>query len=144
LPTGAPTRPATANGLGLSAAESFVGHYVALLNYAYANGDTKPMLAASDKGCVGCKGTADYLNTTNGRNGGLTGDYADHLVAVKDLFRGSSGRVGGSLTVRSGNYTERVSPTAAPAQKKAHTETWQFTLSPTGGNWVMYEIQVEG
>jgi hypothetical protein len=151
-PTGAPTsaptatnppeRPAQAEGLTLSAAEAFLDHYVALLNFTYSTGDTQAVLAVSDKGCVGCKGTADYLKKTNGKNGGLAGDYADHLVNVKEIFRGSSGRVGGSAIVRSGNYTERSTPTAAPAQKKAHTETWQFTLSPNGNNWVMYEIQV--
>jgi hypothetical protein len=128
--------------LELAAGEAFVRHYVALLNYAYATGDTASMLAVSDKGCVGCNGTAAYLKTTNGRNGGLTGDYADHLVAVTDLFRSSSGRVGGTAEIRSGNYTERVSPSATPEQKRAHTENWQFTLSPASGNWVMYELQV--
>jgi hypothetical protein len=127
----------------LSAAEEFLKHYVSLLNFAYATGDVAPLIAASDKGCVGCKGTAEYLLKTNGKNGGLSGDYADHLVAVKELFRGDSGRVGGSVTVRSGNYTERLTPTAKPVQKKARTEDWQFTLAPIGGDWVMYEIQVD-
>lgn len=142
VPTEVPARPAAATGLELGAAESFLGHYVALLNYAYATGDTAPMLAASDKGCVGCSGTAQYLKVTNGRNGGLTGDYADHLAAVTDLFRGTGGKVGGTVSIRSGNYVERVGPTAAPTQKKAHTESWTFTLAPASGNWVMYELQV--
>jgi hypothetical protein len=137
-----PTRPAAASGLQLAAAEAFLGHYVDLLNYAYSTGDTAPVLAASDKGCVGCNGTAQYLKVTNGRNGGLAGDYADHLVAVTDLFRGTGGHVGGTVAIRSGNYTERVSPSAAPTQKKAHSESWQFTLAPANGNWVMFELQV--
>lgn len=116
---------------------------MSLLNFTYTTGDVDPLLAASDKGCVGCKGTADYLLKTNARNGGLSGDYTDHLIAVKELFRGDSGRLGGSMTVRSGNYTERQTSSASPVQKPAHTETWQFTLAPVGGDWVMYEIQVD-
>ncbi len=142
-PTAAPTRPAAADGLSIAAGDAFLGHYLALLNYAYATGDTGPMLAASEKGCAGCKGTADYLTKVNGRNGGLSGDYADHLVEVKEIFKGTSGRLGGYLAVRSGNYTERLTPSASPTQKKAHTETWRFTLSAAGKSWVMYEIQVE-
>ncbi|GAB2567721.1 DUF6318 family protein [Kribbella endophytica] len=140
----APERPAPAEGLSLSAAEAFLGHYLALLNFAYATGDTTPLLAASDKGCVGCKGTADYLTKVNGRNGGLAGDYADRLVEVKEIFKGASGRIGGSLAVQSGNYVERSSPSASPVQKNAHTETWQFTLSAAGNAWVMYEIEADG
>jgi hypothetical protein len=128
----------------MAAAEAFLSHYVGLLNFTYATGDTQALLAASDKGCVGCAGTADYLKKTNGKNGGLSGDYSDHLIEVKELFKGSSGRVGGSVTVRSGNYVERATPTSTPVQKRAHTETWQFTLAPSGANWVMYEIQVDG
>ncbi|WP_337926033.1 DUF6318 family protein [Kribbella italica] len=139
-----PDRPATAEGLSLSAAEAFLGHYLALLNFAYTTGDTSPLLAASDKGCVGCKGTADYLAKVNGKNGGLSGDYADRLVEVKEIFKGASGRIGGSLAVQSGNYVERSSPSASPVQKKAHTETWQFTLSAAGNAWVMYEIEADG
>jgi uncharacterized protein DUF6318 len=142
-PSGPPDRPEAAKGLALSAAEAFVTHYVDLLNFAYATGDIQPLLSVSDRGCVGCNGTADYLRKTNGKNGGLTGDYKDRVMAVKELFRGASGRVGGSVVVRSGTYTERTAPTASPRQKPAHTETWQFTLSPVGGSWVMYEIQVE-
>jgi hypothetical protein len=142
LPTAIPTRPVSASGLDLAAAAAFLRHYVALLNYAYATGDTAPMLAASDKGCVGCGGTADYLKATNGRNGGLAGDYSDHLVAITDLFRSSDGRVGGNVSIRSGAYTQRLGGTAGPAPKKTHTEKWQFTLSAAKGNWVMYELQV--
>ncbi|MEV8378601.1 DUF6318 family protein [Kribbella sp. NPDC056861] len=142
-PTAPPGRPSTADGLGLSAAEDFLKHYIDLLNFTYATGDTHPLLAASDKGCVGCQGTADYLLKTNARNGGLSGDYTDHLIDVKELFRGDSGRLGGSMTVRSGNYIERPTPSASPVPKQAHTETWQFTLAPAKGNWVMYEIQVD-
>jgi hypothetical protein len=143
-PSTPPARPPAAEGLSLSAAEAFLGHYLALLNFAYTTGDTAPLLSASDKGCVGCKGTADYLAKVNGRNGGLSGDYADRLVDVKEIFKGASGRVGGSLTVQSGSYTERSTPSASPVQKKAHTETWQFTLSAAGKAWVMYEIEADG
>ncbi|TWD81521.1 hypothetical protein FB561_2637 [Kribbella amoyensis] len=138
-----PSRPGAAVGLAMPAAEAFVGYYVQLLNHAYATGDVDPLLAASDEGCLGCAGTADYLKTTNGSNGGLSGDYVDHLVAVDGLFTGSSGRVGGTVRIRTGDYTERTAPTAAPVRRRSSTQTWRFTLSAANGNWVMYEVEVE-
>ena len=144
LPTVVPGRPAKAVGLSLAAGAAFIGYYIELLNYSYATGDTVPLLAESDKGCVGCKGIAEYTRKINVKNGSLEGDYADHLVAVKDIYRGQSGRLGGSAAIESGTYVERSSPEASPVPQESATATMKFTLSPSGGVWVMYEMEIEG
>lgn len=142
-PTAPPTRPQSAMGPSLAAGEAFIGHYVALLNYAYTTGDTGPMLAASDKGCIGCKGVADYTKKYNASSGTLAGDYNDRLIDVKEIYRGKSGRLGGSATLKTGSYTERDSPSASPVPQGNLTGTMEFTLSPSGGNWVMYEMEIK-
>jgi hypothetical protein len=143
LPAAPPERPKAAIGSSLAAGEAFVGYYVDLLNYSYGTGDSGPLLTASDKGCVGCKGVADYVKKINVKNGNLEGDYLDRLIDVKEIFRGSSGRLGGSATLKSGTFTERDSPSASPVPQGGDTGTMEFTLSPSGGNWVMYEMEIK-
>jgi hypothetical protein len=141
-PIALPTRPGNATGLTLAAAEAFVGYYVSLQNYAYTTGDPQYLLAESDQGCLGCKGISDFVKLSNGRNGGLSGDYLDHLVSVKEVVRGSAGKVGGSAELRTGAYRERPSPSASPVSRSAGSATMDFTLSPAGSNWVMYEMEI--
>jgi hypothetical protein len=113
-----------------------------LLNYSYLTGDPDPFLAASDVGCLGCKGIADYVRKINAKNGGLTGDFKDQLVVVKEIYRGQSGRLGGSATLKTGTYQERVTPGASPVPQPGSTGTMEFTLSAKAGNWVMYEMKI--
>jgi hypothetical protein len=141
-PTAPPTRPSKASGLTLAAAEEFIGYYVSLQNYAYATGDPQYMLAESDRGCLGCKGIGDFVKYSNGKNGGLSGDYLDHLDSVKEIVRGDAGRVGGSAQLHTGAYRERPSPSASPVPRSAGKATLEFTLSPAAGNWVMYEMEI--
>lgn len=142
-PTAPPMRPQAATGGSLAAGEAFIGHYVDLLNYSRGMGDPGPLLAASDKGCIGCKAIADYAKKINLKNGTLEGDYNDRLVKVEEIFRGSSGRLGGSAILKSGTYTERDSANASPVPQGGGTGTMEFTLSPRGGNWVMYEMEIK-
>jgi hypothetical protein len=141
-PSAAPSRPAPASGSSLAAGEAFIAYYVNLLNYSYATGDPKPFMAESDQGCLGCKALAGYVQKVNARNGGLTGDFVDKLQAVKEIYRGEAGKLGGSATLKSGDFVERASPSASPVPKKSATGTLEFTLSPSGGNWVMFEMQI--
>jgi hypothetical protein len=143
LPAAPPRRPSAAIGSSLAAGEAFIAHYVALLNYSYGTGDGAPLLAASDKGCIGCKAVADYVKKINVRNGTLAGDYNDRLIDVKEIFRGSSGRLGGSAILKSGSYTERKSPGGTPVPQGGTTGTMEFTLAPSGGNWIMYEMEIK-
>ncbi|GAA1532275.1 DUF6318 family protein [Kribbella lupini] len=141
-PSKPPSRPTPASGASLAAGEAFIAYYVSLLNYSYATGDPKPFMAESDQGCLGCKALAGYVQKVNAQNGGLTGDYVDKLQAVKEIYRGEAGKLGGSATLKSGDFVERASPSASPVPKKSATGTMEFTLSPSGGNWVMFEMQI--
>jgi hypothetical protein len=113
------------------------------MNYAYETGDPDALLAESDQGCLGCKGFAEYVRKVNAKNGGLTGDYKDRLTSVKEIFRGTDGKVGGSAALKSGVFEERTSPSAAPVAHDPGTGSLEFTLSARDGNWVMYEMQIK-
>jgi hypothetical protein len=126
----------------MAAAEAFVGYYISLQNYAYTTGDPQYMLAASDKGCLGCKGIGDFVKMSNGSNGGLSGDYLDRLDEVKEIVKAGSGRLAGTAEVSTGDYKERPSPSATPVSRSAGSATLAFTLSPAGNNWVMYEMEI--
>lgn len=137
-----PERPSTATGLSLAAGELFIGHYIDLINHSYTTGDPGPLLAASDKGCIGCREIGDFVKISNARNGGLTGYYKDRLTTVKELFRGTNGRLGGSAAIRTGAFRERPTRSASPVPRPASKATLEFTLLPAGGNWVMYEMEI--
>ncbi|MDX6236543.1 MAG: hypothetical protein QOG10_1358 [Kribbellaceae bacterium] len=113
------------------------------MNYASQTGDTAALLAASESGCERCKEYADFVAKINVANGGLSGDYRERVKEVSELVRGSSGRVGGSAIVSVGAYTTRESPSAKPIVSKAASYTEQIALSPSGANWVMYEMKLE-
>jgi hypothetical protein len=113
------------------------------MNYASQTGNGAPLLAVSDGGCVGCKQYADFAAKANASNGGLSGDYLEHVTEVSELIRGTGGRLRGSAAVTVGVYTTQVSRSAKPATSKAAKYTEQVALSPSKGNWVMFEIELQ-
>ncbi|MFI5712791.1 DUF6318 family protein [Kribbella sp. NPDC051620] len=141
-PSAAPERPKAAEGLTLPAAEAFVRHYVELMNYASATGDTPPLLSASDSGCRQCRIYADYVKKVNAANGGLSGDFSERVDDIPDLFRGENGRLGGYAKVTVGAYTSKDSPTAKPVTSTVRKYKREFTLAPQQGAWVMYEMDL--
>jgi hypothetical protein len=134
-------RPKEALGLSLAAAEAFVYYYSDLLNYASDTGDARELLTNSDSGCERCRLYADFVKTSNARNGLLTGDYREHTKEVSELLRGSSGRLGGSAIVAVGGYVSKETKSATPITSKPTTYRRELALSPQGGNWVMYEMK---
>ncbi|WP_238177226.1 DUF6318 family protein [Kribbella sp. VKM Ac-2566] len=139
-----PSRPTAAVGLSLAAGEAFVRHYVDLMNYASQTGDGAPLLAESEAGCEGCKQYADFAAKINAANGGLSGDYFERVAEVTGLTRGkNSDRLFGTAAVTIGSYTTKDSPTAKPVTSKPRSYTEKVALSPSSGNWVMYEIKLE-
>ncbi|TCC04133.1 hypothetical protein E0H45_34130 [Kribbella soli] len=114
-----------------------------MLNYTAATGDTSPMLAESEAGCENCKSYAKFVTKANAANGLLKGDYLEKVTDVPELYRGESGRLGGSAAVVVGAYVSRHSKSATPISLKAAKYTREFALSPQGGNWVMYEMELK-
>nr|WP_238174589.1 DUF6318 family protein [Kribbella kalugense] len=141
VPTAAPDRPSTAQGVTLAAAEQFVRYYSDLMNYAADTGDTTTLLAASDSGCENCNSYAAFIAKSNATNGLLVGDYHEHITDVPELTRGKTGFAGGSATLSVGGYTSKETKADAPLVSKPSKYTREFALSTKGGNWIMYEMK---
>lgn len=127
----------------MASAEAFMRHYIDLMNYASQTGSTQPMMTASDPGCERCKEYADFAKKVNEANGGLSGDYVERVKEVSQLTRGAEGRVGGLALVTIGSYTTRITPTASPEVSKPENYRERFVLTPSGSNWVMFEMKLE-
>ncbi|MFI5735255.1 DUF6318 family protein [Kribbella sp. NPDC051587] len=139
-PSGAPQRPAAANGLTLGAADAFYRYYIELENYAAATGDTSALLDESDAGCEGCKEYADFVAKVNAANGGISGDFRFKIKDVSQLARGSTGRVGGKAQLSVGRFTTKDTPTSKPIISEPTNYVDTIALSASGTNWVMYEM----
>jgi hypothetical protein len=77
----APVLPAEAREQTAAGAIAFVRHYFAVVDYAYATGDTAPLAAISDPGCMACAKVKDTINTriTDG------GSYQTAATRISDL-----------------------------------------------------------
>jgi hypothetical protein len=78
----------------------------------------------------------------NAKNGGLRGDYKNVLVRVDEIYHSKGGHLDGTASIKVGTYEERVSPDASPTPQTGRNGTMRFALSPSSGNWVMYEMQL--
>jgi hypothetical protein len=137
-----PERPEAAYGLTLAAAELFIRHYVDLMNYAAATGDTTAMRSVSAKGCVGCGKYYASVEQVNEQDGGLIGDYRERVVEVTELTRTGHEKVSAATNVTVGSYTARQSPSATPVVIKASPYTEEMVLAADGGNWQMFEMEL--
>jgi hypothetical protein len=126
----------------LSAAELFIRHYIDLMNYAAATGDTSAMRSVSAQACSGCAKYYASVEQVNEQGGGLTGDYRERVVEVTELTRTAKDKVAASTNVTVGNYTARRSPSATPMVVKATPYTEEMVLAVVSGNWQMFEMEL--
>lgn len=68
-----PTMPAAAEGDDAAAAEAFVRHYWAMVNYAQATGDTEGLKDLGADSCAGCRGGWQGIDETYGAGGTIQG-----------------------------------------------------------------------
>ncbi|MFG1910862.1 DUF6318 family protein [Kribbella sp. NPDC048928] len=137
-----PTRPEGAYGLTLAAAEQFVRHYISLMNYAAATGDTSGMRTVSATDCDGCSKYYASVEKINEAGGGLSGDYLERVVEVTELTRTAKDKVAATTDVTVGKYTARRSRTSTPVVVQATPYTEEMVLAATGGNWQMFEMEL--
>jgi uncharacterized protein DUF6318 len=137
----APERPAAADGLTLAAGEAFIGYYSELRNYATATGDTGPMMAESDAGCVHCKGFVSSVKKSNGANGLLVGEYRESVKEISTIAIGEGGHLGADMVITVGQFVRRDSRSGPPVNSKAKSYFREVALSPRNGNWVMFELR---
>lgn len=72
-----PTLPPEAEGDGPEAAEAFVRHYYAMVNYAQATGDTAALSDLGLRSCEACEGGLQFIQKIYNRGGkNVGGDYS--------------------------------------------------------------------
>lgn len=136
----APELPAEAMQQTPQGAAAFAQYWVALMNYAYATGDTAPLEAATDPQCSECQGLIDDFTTSldggNRLEGGrvsvsnvVGGEVPDNgLYVVTASFEQEAATSIGP----SGNVVESM-PASAPAPIA-------FYSAPTGDSWLMRRV----
>ena len=77
----APVLPAEAREQTAAGAIAFVRHYFAVVDYAYATGDTAPLATISDPGCLACAKVRDTIDATIADGG----SYVTAATQVTDL-----------------------------------------------------------
>jgi len=70
----APTLPAGAKGTSEAAAKALVRHYIDVLNYAAATGDTSRLAALSEPDCESCTSIRRNIDSIYGADGELRGE----------------------------------------------------------------------
>lgn len=87
-PTGPvePTLPAEAEGDDAAAAEAFVRHFWAMVNYAQASGRVEPLVELALPSCATCASGARWIADVYRRGGEITGgDYSVGATRVTPL-----------------------------------------------------------
>ena len=93
-PPAAPVLPAEGREQTAAGAIAFVRHYFAVVDYAYATGDTAPLAAASDPKCAACAGVKDMVDSTF-----VTGGYFDSSTTMVGQLNVSDGEALGAVEV---------------------------------------------
>ena len=116
---------------------AFVRHYFAVVDYAYATGDTAPLAAISDPECAPCAGIRNMIDTTMAAGG----SYEVGLTRVSELNVPDGEPVGAAkVTV---TYSSPVAREVdkdggqtrifAAVEGRAH----QIILEPRGSSWLV-------
>lgn len=77
-----PALPSEATTPDAAGAAAFVRHWFDLVNYAYATGDTGPLVSASDTRCETCSSFIDSIESQYSSGGSFTGGAISVLDAV--------------------------------------------------------------
>ena len=136
----APVLPAEAREQTAAGAIAFVRHYFAVLDYAYATGDTAPLANISDPECQACTGVSKMINQTMANDesyevtttqlSGLRVSEAQLVDALEVLVKYST--TGTRTLDRTGKFTVVFPPSAS--------ETASFIVFRSITGWSIGEV----
>lgn len=107
-----PDLPDLSRSRGQAGAEAFVRHYVALVNYAQATGDTDGLAAAGAQGCRAC---ADFVTRIE-QVYGLGGSIKSTGLAIRRLFSTPVAKGVWLVSVEARSGSETVTLPAEPGR----------------------------
>ena len=123
----APALPELADDDSPAGAEAFARHYIEVLNYASATGDTDPLDELSSEHCSGCRKYIDLYRSTY-EDGGFFKD-SDWKVEESQVWKVSGG-YDVALKVSTVEGTSRASSTDQTRVDPAFTESIILLISP--------------
>ena len=135
----APVLPAEAREQTAAGAIAFVRHYFAVVDYAYATGDTAPLAAISDAECRPCAGIQEMIDSTI-RDGG---SYDTLTIEVSKLTV-PDGEPLGAIEVHmiySAGEAIKLNSNGKEVHRlaSASDEHVRVILVPFNANWRMYD-----
>ena len=118
---------------------AFVRHYFAVVDYAYATGDTAPLAAASDPECGPCGGIKEMIDSTMQEGG----SYGSLTIQISELSV-PDGEPQGAVEVHmvytaDGAIKLDSSGAEVGRLESAADERVRVVLVPVGSSWHMYD-----
>ena len=135
----APDLPAEAREQTAAGAIAFVRHYFAVVDYAYATGDTAPLANISDPDCRPCAGIQEMITIAFASGGSYRRSRG--VVADLSLANGDPpGPVEIHLTYRSDGAVQLDSLGGELRHlQPAVDEPYRVILDPSEGGWLIYD-----
>ena len=138
-PPAAPVLPAEGREQTAAGAIAFVRHYFAVVDYAYATGDTAPLAAASDPACLPCAGIKEMVDATTSAGG----SYADRKTQLVELTV-PDGEPQGAVEVHvryesDGAIRLDSGGTAVSRLEGARDDRLRIVLVPVESSWLIYD-----
>ena len=135
----APVLPPGADAQTADGAMAFVRHYFAVVDYAYATGDTAPLAAVSDPACRPCAGVKGMIDTTTSEGG----SYASTTTQLIELTV-PDGEPRGAVEVHVQYHADGAVRLDSGGAEVSRLETadgdrLRFVLVPAGLSWLIYD-----
>jgi hypothetical protein len=130
-----PAMPAEATGTSRAAAKAFVRHYIDMVNYAMATGDTGPLVQSSAEDCESCSAVAENISSLYRSGGRLEGKgwrVADLMILQKSSQDDAVVQVGVSVRPQKRFSGE---PDATPERFKGGRQAMTFFLTRVSSGW---------
>ena len=131
-----PAMPEEAKVGDAAGAEAFVRHWIDLLNYAYATGDTEPVKAVSDAGCEACQTIFSVIQQRAAGNKRLEGGLIK-LVSVRSPPPDDVGLVGVSVRYEQADGIEIAPDATRTTVTGSPPDNFGFALTYDDGAWAM-------
>ena len=134
-----PVMPPEADAQTAAGAMAFVRHYFAVVDYAYATGDTTPLAAVSDPECSPCSGVKDMVDAAV-MAGGSWETEPTTVTSVSVPEGEPMGAVNVLLT-----YSSRAARELSATGGEVRTfpalldQAVKLVLVPKGASWLMFD-----
>jgi hypothetical protein len=138
-PTGVPSMPAEARGTTAASAEAFVRHYVDLINYAMASGDTTQVTKLATANCSGCSVISKSIGAVYAKSGTVRGGRWE-IRGLEPIKSTPTNAPRLRLRIHISKQVVIASPSAEPSTSVPSDGHLEVRLARSGGAWKVREM----